>query len=224
MRNYSSATPIQIPLPLHRQLEQTSLRLAMLMKSTKPTRAWFLAKGYKQADTRYTNGYPVWLHPHTNDVLLQSGEKLQLQVTPDEKYRANSTRYLKLGSWYGNMYLARLKYLTFVGPIKEGEVIDHIDGNTMNNDIDNLRAVPKAINFRDGGFMRKLRNDGIIVAMFPTDIILAGYERMAKWKETHKYWQYRCLRGAELRQVFFGPNYKVVDPTIAAGEEPDKYI
>lgn len=198
--------------------------MIMIPIQTKPTRAWFLAKGYKQADTRYTNGYPVWLHPHTNDVLLQSGKKSKLQVLPDEKFKANTTRYLKLGRRYGNVYLARLKYLTFVRPIKEGEVIDHIDGNTMNNDIDNLRAVPKAINSRDGGFMRKLRNNGIIVAMFPKNVILAGYERMAKWKETHTLRQYRLLKGQVLRQVFFGPNYKVVDPTIAAGEEPDKYL
>ena len=122
------------------------------------------------------------------------------------------------------MLLSRLKYLTFVGPIKEGEVIDHIDGNTMNNDIGNLRAIPKAINSRDGGFMRKLRNNGIIVAMFPNDVILAGYERMAEWKKAHTDWQYVCLKGQALRQVFFGPEYNVVDPTIAAGEEPDKYI
>jgi hypothetical protein len=194
------------------------------MKSTKPTRAWFLAKGYKQADTRYTNGYAVWLHPHTNDVLSPSGKKLKLQVMPKEKYNAHSTKYLKLGGTNVSLYLARLKYLTFVGPIKEGEFIDHIDGNTMNNDISNLRAVTRRINDRDGGFMRKLRNNGIIVAMFPKNVILAGYERMAKWKATHTYWQYRCLKGLELRQVFFGPNYKVVDPTIFAAEEPDKYL
>lgn len=196
----------------------------MIPIQTKPTRAWFLAKGYKQADTRYTNGSAVWLHPHTNVVLLQSGEKLQLTVTPDEKFRANTTRYLKLGRGYGNMYLARLKYLTFVGPIKEGYTIDHIDGNTMNNDISNLRAVTRRINHRDGGFMRKLRSNGIIVAMFPKNVILAGYERMAEWKKTHSEWQYYKLRGAELRQVFFGPKYEVFDPTIAAGEEPNKYV
>lgn len=244
-----SGLSIVIPLPLHRISEKTASRGVRILSprsqcimvnqpnstpingvinQTDPKqplpRTWFMARGYKQADTRYTNGFPVWLHPHTNDVLSSYGQKLQLQEMPDEKFRANTTRYLKLGRGYGNMYLARLKYLTFVGPIKEGEVIDHIDGNTMNNDIDNLRAIPPEINSRDGGFMKKLRNNGIIVAMFPNEIILAGYERMAKWKATHSLYQYYRLKGQELLQVFFGPNYKVVDPTIAAGEEPNKYV
>ena len=196
----------------------------MIPIQTKPTCEWFLAQGYKQADTCYTNGYAVWLHPQTNTVLNQYGGPITLRILPNEKYRSKTTRYLVMSCRYGNMLLSRLKYLTFIGPIDEGEVIDHIDGNTMNNDISNLRAVPKAINSRDGGFMRKLRNNGYIVAMFPNEIILAGYERMAKWKATHRLYQYDRLKGQELLQVFLGPNYKLVDPTIAAAEEPDKYL
>ncbi len=211
---------------MHRFSELTSLRdpMYMIPIQTKPTRTWFLAQGYKQADTRYTNGYAIWLHPQTNDVLSAYGTKITLKLLPKEKHLAKATRYLALSRTHGDMYLARLKYLTFIGPIKKGEVIDHIDGNTMNNDIRNLRAIKRRINDRDGGFMRKLRHNGINVAMFPKDVILKGYERMAEWKKTHNQWQYHELRGAELRQVFFGPNYKVVDPTIAAAEEPDKYI
>ena len=196
----------------------------MIPIQTKPTRAWFLARDYKKADPAYTNGYDIWLHPQTNDVLSAHGTKITLRLLPKEKHKAKGTRYLSLSHTYGNMYLARLKYLTFVGPIKKGEVIDHIDGNTMNNDIRNLRAIKRRINSRDGGFMRKLRNNGIIVAMFPNDVILAGYKRMARWKNSHSVRQYKKLRGAELRQVFFGPKYNVVDPTILAGEEPDKYV
>ena len=108
------------------------------------------------------------------------------------------------------MYLARLKYLTFKGEIKPGYTIDHIDGNTFNNDIRNLRAVTDAINRRDGGFLKKLRNHGIIVAMFP-GIILEGYERMAEWKTSHTEWQYKCLTREELLRIFVGPTFSVVD-------------
>ena len=173
------------------------------------SRVWFMARGYKKADPAYTNGRTIWLHPKTNDVLNQYGQKIKLQVVPYEKYGAKHRRYLLLSvSKFKNIFLARLKYLTFVGPIPEGYTIDHIDGNTFNNAITNLRAVSKAINSRDGGFMRKLRNNGYNVALFP-GIILAGYDRMAKWKATHTVRQYRNLRGDELLQVFLGPLYVV---------------
>jgi hypothetical protein len=168
-------------------------------------RLWFLSRGYKQADLRYTNGEIIWLHPKTNDVLSKYGTKLKLRQLPYEKYMVNATRYLVVTVTHGHsMYLARLKYLTFVGPIPKGFVIDHIDGNTMNNDIRNLRAIPDAINRRDGGFMRKLRNNGIIVAIFPCDIILEGYARMAEWKASHSEYAYGKLCDEALKQVFLG--------------------
>jgi len=182
-----------------------------------------MARGYKQADPRYTNGEIVWLHPETNDVLGKYGTKLPLVIVPYEKYKPNTTQYLKLTGAYGNMLLARLKYLTFIGDIPKGYVIDHIDGNTFNNDIRNLRAVPRHINDRDGGFMRKLRNHGIYVADFP-GIILEGYERMAEYKATHTRWQYEKLERDELLRIFVGPTFTVVDPNILMDLEPNKYF
>ena len=112
------------------------------------------------------------------------------------------------------MLLARLKYLTFVGPIPEGCVIDHIDGNTFNNDIRNLRAIPRSINDRDAGFMRKLRNNKIYIRMFSSNFILEGFARMAEWKTTHTKRQYEKLRGDNLKSVFFGPSFRIVNPDI----------
>ena len=131
-------------------------------------------------------------------------------------------RYLALPGSFGNMLLARLKYLTFKGEIKPGYVIDHIDGNTFNNDIRNLRAVPRSINDRDGGFIRKLRNNGYNVADFP-GIILEGYERMAEWKETHTKWQYHNLQKQDLLRVFVGPTFIISDPAIIDDLEPLKH-
>jgi len=176
-------------------------------------RLWFLARGYKQADPLQNKGKIVWLHPETNEVLNQYGTKLSLQIVPLKKHRAKATRYLKLRPQDGDMYLARLKYLTFIGDIPKGFVIDHIDGNTFNNDTRNLRAIPPGINYRDGGFMRKLRHNGYNVADFP-GIILEGYERMAQWKAEHTDWQYSQLKGQALLRVFVGPTFTVVDPDI----------
>ena len=176
-------------------------------------RTWFMARGYKQAYPEHVKGYIVWLHPKTNDVLTQYGYKRKLPLYPFEKYRKNTTRYLAIcpPDGRGCVLLARLKYLTFIGPIPPGYTIDHIDGNTLNNDIRNLRAVPKSINSRDGGFMRKLRNHGINVALFP-GIILDGYERMAQFKATHTEYEYKRLTKPELLQIFVGPAFVVHDP------------
>ena len=173
-------------------------------------RTWFLSHGYTKADTRYTNGYAIWLHPKTNDVYSAYG-KIKLPLLPYEKYHKTSARYLFVPREFGSIFLARLKYLTFKGEIPAGYTIDHIDGNPLNNDIRNLRAIPRAINDRDGGFLRKLRNKGIIVAMYP-GIILEGFERMAEWKASHSEWKYKKLTRDELLRIFVGPTFTVADP------------
>ena len=172
-------------------------------------RTWFLSHGYTKADTRYTNGYAIWLHPKTNDVFSAYG-KIKTVLAPKEKHVKTIARYLKLNRQCGNILLARLKYLTFKGDIPAGYTIDHIDGNPLNNDIRNLRAIPRAINYRDGGFLRKLRNKGIIVAMYP-GIILEGFERMAEWRASHSRWQYCHLTHDELLRIFIGPKFQIVD-------------
>ena len=182
---------------------------------------WFLSHGFTKADTRYTNGRDIWLHPKTNDVFSTYG-KIKLDLLPHERHHKTSAHYLKLPRTSGNMYLARLKYLTFKGEIRAGRTIDHIDGNPLNNDIRNLRAVTRAINDRDGGFLRKLRNHGIIVAMYP-GIILQGYKRMAKWKASHTKWQYECLDRNDLLQIFIGPKYTVEDPELLMDRDISRY-
>ena len=173
-------------------------------------RTWFLSHGYTKADTRYTNGYAIWLHPKTNDVFSAYG-KIKLNLLPKERHLKTSAQYLYVPREFGSILLARLKYMVFKGLIPPRYTIDHIDGNPLNNDIRNLRAVPSAINRRDGGFLRKLRNHGINVAMYP-GIILEGFERMAEWKASHKEWQYECLTRDELLRIFIGPNFTVADP------------
>jgi hypothetical protein len=174
-------------------------------------RTWFLSHGYTKADTRHTDGSAVWLHPKTNDVFSAYGQ-IKLKLVPKEKHLKKGARYLYLSKNYGKILLARLKYLTFKGEIKPGETIDHIDGNTLNNDINNLRAVPDAINRRDGGFLKKLRNKGINIAMYCPVFILEGYARMAEWKTSHTRYRYDNLTREELLRIFVGPQFEVVSP------------
>ena len=175
------------------------------------SRLWFLSRGYTKADPRYTNGYTVWLHPETNDALNQYGQKIPMRYLPSERYRANTTRYLVFNAGcYGDILFARLKYLTFKGEIPKGCVIDHIDGDPLNNDIRNLRAVTPAINARDGGFLRKLRNKHIR----PEDyrgVLLEYYERMAEFRVTHTYYEYRHLTRDDLMRLLVGPQFTIIN-------------
>ena len=59
--------------------------------------------------------------------------------------------------------------------------------------------------------MRKLRNHGIQVDLFP-GIILEGYERMAQWKASHTRYAYTHLDRADLLRIFVGPTFTVVNP------------
>ena len=190
-RSFNQTTPKREPLP----------------------RTWFMSRGYSKADPKYTNGYTVWLHPVTNDVLNQYGQKVPMSLVPYKKFHPTTALYLKLPKPYGNMYLARLKYLTFKGEIKPDEEVDHIDGNTLNNDIRNLRAVKRAINRRDGGFMRKLRNKGIRPELF-SGALLGYYERMAVFKETHTEYAYRNLTRDDLMRLLVGPQFTIVRPSV----------
>jgi len=174
------------------------------------SRLWFLSRGYKQADPRYTNGYNLWLHPETNDVLNQYGQKMSLQLVPFEKFLKTSARYLKLNRTHGHMYLSRLKYITFIGEIPAGYTIDHIDGNSLNNSIRNLRAVPRAINDRDGGFLRKLHHKGIRPEDFP-GVLLDYYERMAEFKATHSQYAYDHLTRDDLMRLLVGPQFTIIN-------------
>ncbi len=199
-------------------------------------RLWFLGRGYTPIDPEHVYGRILYIRVKGKEVSILNayGGKVCIRLLPNKQGSINSggtNFYYFLQIWSGGrikhipisfIVMAALKHK--VPDRSKKQVIDHIDGDTLNNNPNNLRIVSREINDRDGGFMRKLRNNGIIVAMFPTNIILAGYERMAEWRSTHTRLQYEHLRGAELRQVFFGPKYIVVDPTIAAAEEPDKYV
>lgn len=57
---------------------------------------------------------------------------------------------------YGTTYkLHRVIYSFFHGEIKEGNVINHLDGNSFNNNIDNLELTTQACNVRHGLHCRR---------------------------------------------------------------------
>ncbi len=75
----------------------------------------------------------------------------ELRVLRPRKHKSG---YLYIGCFVGKgpskqrlwRRVHRVVYETFVGKIKSGYEIDHIDGNKHNNDITNLRAVTRSEN------------------------------------------------------------------------------
>ena len=191
-----------------------------------------MAKNYHPIDPKHVHGRVFYIRVKDGEVsiLNDKGQKSCIVLKPNEKSRVKYRNvkpyyYLRFtaGGHIRDVGIAFLVMATFKHKIPDrskGEVIDHIDGDTLNNNPSNLRIVTRKINDRDAGFMRKMRNNGYPVAKFP-GIILEGYERMALWKAEHTEWQYENLKGRELLKVFLGPNFPLCTPD--SGAEPRKY-
>ena len=94
-------------------------------------------------------------------------------------------------------------YLAWVGPMKPGMTIDHINGCTTDNRPENLRQVTNAINCRDGGFARKLRNKGFDTKRINRTYLLRYFDRMAQLKASVTKWQYQCLTKQQLQDILY---------------------
>lgn len=66
-----------------------------------------------------------------------------------------------------NWFVARIIWILHNGYLDNGYVIDHIDGNTLNNSLSNLRAVKQVINNRNAS-KRKDNQTGVSGTHFTT--------------------------------------------------------
>lgn len=62
----------------------------------------------------------------------------------------------------GVFYAHRLAWIYVFGAIPEGTVIDHIDGNPLNNSIENLRAITQAQNMQNQKRAQKGNKTGLL--------------------------------------------------------------
>ncbi len=146
----------------------------------------------------------VRVHPDGRKVLTNA----TCETTPNGKYNAKrKQRYLQFKHAFGHgkhILASHAVYMAWrITEIPAGMTIDHIDGCTTNNYIGNLRCVSNAINNRDGGFLRKLRNQGINPPEIRRPYLLRYFDRMAFIKENIPRHCYDHLDRADLMTILF---------------------
>ena len=105
---------------------------------------------------------------------------LQVRLFSDTNPRRNS-KGMKLGRLN---YVHRLVYQTFVGDIPKHLTVDHINGDTYNNNVSNLQLLPirnnvEKFNLKKWG--RLLRNH--------RDEILEDYKELKSYRKVAKKWK-----------------------------------
>ena len=129
--------------------------------------------------------------------------------TPNSKVLSNARRkqhYLYFRHAFGQkkgILAAHAVWMAAGRTVPDGMTIDHINGCTTDNCIENLRCITSALNVRDGGFLRKLRHKGINPVAIQRSYLLRYFDRMAKIKEAISEWKYRHLTYGDLQTVLY---------------------
>ncbi|MBQ7439894.1 MAG: HNH endonuclease [Paludibacteraceae bacterium] len=135
--------------------------------------------------------------------------------TPNSKVLYNARRkqhYLYFRHAFGQgkgILAAHAVWMAAGRTVPEGMTIDHINGCTTDNCIENLRCVSNALNVRDGGFLRKLRNKGINPVAIQRSYLLRYFARMAKIKEAISPYKYERLTFDILRAILYLPKQEL---------------
>ena len=156
--------------------------------------------------------YGVRVYPNGKTVHVNATELL---YSASCKYDARrKQRYLQFKHAFGegkHIYVSHAVWMAAGRTIPEGMTIDHINGCTTDNRIQNLRCIDLMTNMRDGGFLRKLRNKGIDPTTVDKSYLLRYCARMARIKETIKKWQYKKLKREDLTAVLYGDAERLSD-------------
>ena len=154
------------------------------VKLTKPTRLWFLGRGFKQVPPELIDGKILWAHPDGYFV-NQYGRKLVHSFAASYKkqvWRSSNgiagTRYPYM-SHFGNKACHILICSTFHGPRPEGYQCDHLNGNILDYSAVNLEWVTPKENYRRAKILRALRKAGRDPKTIPYDelrAIIKGYD------------------------------------------------
>ena len=135
--------------------------------------------------------------------------------TPNSKVLYNARRkqhYLYFRHAFGpgkGILAAHAVWMAAGRTIPEGMTIDHINGCTTDNCIENLRCITSALNIRDGGFLTLLRNRKIDPVRIQRPYLLRFFDRMAVIKPALSRWKYYALTFDMLRSILYLPKQEL---------------
>ncbi len=109
-------------------------------------------------------------------------------------YNENCRRNKK-GALIGKLlYVHRLVWKTFIGKIPKGKEIDHIDGDTSNNSVDNLQTLTR----RENLLKYRNREDVYYLRDYRDDMIEA-YKKLKSYPKVAK--KFGCGKGSVFRVI-----------------------
>lgn len=107
------------------------------------------------------------------------------------------------------IYASHAVWMAAGRTIQPGKNIDHINGDTVNNNLSNLRCISSDINIRDGGCLTKLCNQNINPTTINRSLLLQYFDRMAFIKENITKRRYYKLDRDDLMTILYCDLYVV---------------
>lgn len=140
--------------------------------------------------------------------LYPDGRKVHENATSVKgfSYSHGKADYLKFKNAFGHrkgILVSHAVWMAAGRTVKPGFTIDHINGNTLDNSLPNLRCIDNNTNSRDGGFLRKLRNKGFNPVTIQRSLLLRYYNRMAVIKAAVSKYRYGKLTHNELIRILY---------------------
>lgn len=101
-----------------------------------------LEKETSEGEWRTVYNYPNFIINEKGDIINTKTKRMLAQSERNGYMRA----YLQNEDGKSRLSVHRLVYESFIGPIPENTLVDHIDGNRANNHLSNLRLVSQSEN------------------------------------------------------------------------------
>ena len=143
---------------------------------------------------------------HNYGVRINDKTGVSTIINPHMRGGRSKKEYLNFDHAFGHHKHILIHQAVWMADEREvpvGWELDHINGDKRDNSLQNLRAVTRQLNCRDGGFLRMLRNRKINPARIDRAYLLRYFDRMAIIKPALSQWKYRQLLHIDLRNILY---------------------